>query len=417
MSFPAPGAGPPRVRGDVLRRSWPLAALLASLTMIGPFAIDMYLPAFPAIGVGLNASPIAVQQTLSTYLFAYAVMMLWHGALTDALGRRAVILGGLAVFAVATLGCAIAGNIETLWLFRTLQGLSAGTGLVAGRAIIRDSFHGPEAQRLMSQITMVFAVAPAIAPVLGGILLNTFGWRSIFWALLVFVVAVIGWAGKRLPETHPRELRRPLRPRALWHGYRAVLLRGDFLLLALIPALNFSAFFVYIASAPAFLIDLLGVTTWGFAWLFLPMIAGVMIGAFLSGRLAGHRSPERTIRLGYALLFGGAVANSLICLLAPPMVALNVAPIMVFTIGSSLVMPSVTLLMLDLFPGMRGMASSLQGFLQFGISGVTAATVAPLLSRSLSALALGMTAFTVASFLLWLVYQRRARPQLKAWKP
>ena len=417
MKYRAPDAGPPEVRGAVLRRSWPLAALLASLTMIGPFAIDMYLPAFPAIGAGLNASPIAVQQTLSTYLFAYAVMMLWHGALTDALGRRAVILGGLAVFAVATLGCAIAGNIETLWLFRTLQGLSAGTGLVAGRAIIRDSFHGPEAQRLMSQITMVFAVAPAIAPVLGGILLNTFGWRSIFWALLVFVVAVIGWAGKRLPETHQRELRRPLHPRALWHGYRAVLLRGDFLLLALIPALNFAAFFVYIASAPAFLIDLLGVTTWGFAWLFLPMIAGVMIGAFLSGRLAGYRSPQRTIRLGYALLFGGAVANSLICLLAPPMVALNVAPIMVFTIGSSLVMPSVTLLMLDLFPGMRGMASSLQGFLQFGISGVTAATVAPLLSRSLSALALGMTAFTVASFLLWLVYQRRARPQLKAWKP
>ena len=417
MNSPAPEAGPPYVRGDVLRRSWPLAALLASLTMIGPFAIDMYLPAFPAIGAGLNASPIAVQQTLSTYLFAYAVMMLWHGALTDALGRRAVILGGLAVFAVATLGCAIAGNIETLWLFRTLQGLSAGTGLVAGRAIIRDSFHGPEAQRLMSQITMVFAVAPAIAPVLGGILLNTFGWRSIFWALLVFVVAVTGWAGKRLPETHPRELRRPLRPHALWHGYRAVLLRGDFLLLALIPALNFAAFFVYIASAPAFLIDLLGVTTWGFAWLFLPMIAGVMIGAFLSGRLAGYRSPQRTIRLGYALLFGGAVANSLVCLLAPPMVALNVAPIMVFTIGSSLVMPSVTLLMLDLFPGMRGMASSLQGFVQFGISGVTAGTIAPLLSRSLSALALGMTAFTVASFLLWLVYQRRARPQLKAWKP
>jgi DHA1 family bicyclomycin/chloramphenicol resistance-like MFS transporter len=417
MTIPPPAAGPPSAHGSGLRRSWSLAALLAALSMIGPFAIDMYLPAFPAIGNSLHAAPIAVQQTLSAYLFAYAVMMLWHGALTDALGRRRVVLGGLAVFAVATLGAAIAGNIETLWLFRALQGLSAGTGLVAGRAIIRDSFHGAEAQRLMSQITMVFAVAPAIAPVLGGLLLNTLGWRSIFWALLVFVVGVIVWAAKRLPETHPRELRQPLHPRALWHSYRTVLRRADFLLLALIPALNFSAFFLYIASAPAFLIDLLGVTTWGFAWLFVPMIAGVTVGAFLSGRLAGHRSPKATVRLGYALLFTGAAANVLICSLVTPKVALNVLPIMIYTIGSSIVMPSATLLMLDLFPTLRGMASSLQGFVQFGISGFTAGTIAPLLSHSLSALALGMTAFTTSSFLLWLVYQRHARPQLKAWKP
>jgi MFS transporter, DHA1 family, multidrug resistance protein len=417
MTIPVPVAGPPGVHGGGLQRSWSLAALLAALSMIGPFAIDMYLPAFPAIGEALHAAPIAVQQTLSAYLFAYAVMMLWHGALADALGRRRVVLGGLVVFAVATLGGAIAGNIETLWLFRALQGLSAGTGLVAGRAIIRDSFHGAEAQRLMSQITMVFAVAPAIAPVLGGLLLNTLGWRSIFWALLVFVVGVIVWAAKRLPETHPRELRQPLHPRALWHSYRAVLRRADFLLLALVPALNFSAFFLYIASAPAFLIDLLGVTTWGFAWLFVPMIAGVTIGAFLSGRLAGHRSPQATVRLGYGLLFAGTAANLLICWLSTPNVPLNVLPIMVYTIGSSIVMPSVTLLMLDLFPTLRGMASSLQGFVQFGISGFTAGTIAPLLSHSLLALALGMTAFTTGSFLLWLVYQRGARPQLKAWKP
>jgi MFS transporter, DHA1 family, multidrug resistance protein len=417
MTIPAPTAASAGTHGGGPRRTWSLAALLAALSMIGPFAIDMYLPAFPAIGQSLSATPIAVQQTLSAYLFAYAVMMLWHGALTDALGRRRVVLGGLAVFAVATLGGAIAGNIETLWLFRAVQGLSAGTGLVAGRAIIRDSFHGAEAQRLMSQITMVFAVAPAVAPVLGGLLLNTLGWRSIFWALLVFVVAVIAWAAKRLPETHPRELRQPLHPRALWHSYRAVLRRSEFLLLALIPALNFSAFFLYIASAPAFLIDLLGVTTWGFAWLFVPMIAGVTIGAFLSGRLAGRRSPQATVRLGYALLFAGAAVNLLICAVAAPGVPLNVLPIMIYTTGSSIVMPSVTLLMLDLFPTLRGMASSLQGFVQFGISGFTAGTIAPLLSRSLWSLALGMTAFTTGSFLLWLVYQRHARPQLKAWKP
>src|SRR6266536_5906215 len=151
-------------------RSWSFAALIASLSMLGPFSIDMYLPALPSIGAALDAPPIAVQQTLSTFLFAYAFMMLWHGALSDALGRRPIVIVGLAVYGVATLGCAIAGNIQTLWLFRTLQGTTAGSGLVVGRAIIRDRFHGAEAQRVMSQITLVFGAAPAIAPVLGGVL-------------------------------------------------------------------------------------------------------------------------------------------------------------------------------------------------------------------------------------------------------
>jgi DHA1 family bicyclomycin/chloramphenicol resistance-like MFS transporter len=191
-------------------RTWSLAILIAALAMLGPFSIDAYLPAFHAIGSEFGVPQIAVQQTLSIYLFAYAFMMLWHGALADALGRRPVVLASLAIYALATLGCAIAGNIETLWLFRTLQGLCAGAGIVVGRAIIRDRFHGAEAQRLMSQITLVFGVAPAIAPVLGGLLLNVFGWRAVFWLLLALVIALLTWASKRLPETLPVSARQSL---------------------------------------------------------------------------------------------------------------------------------------------------------------------------------------------------------------
>ena len=402
---------------ELHRRSWGFAALLASLSMLGPFAIDTYLPAFPAIGRDLSASSIALQQTLSAYLFAYAFMMLWHGALSDAIGRRPVIIGGLVIYAIATLGCAIAGNIESLWLFRALQGLSAGAGLVVGRAIIRDRFNGPEAQRLMSQITLVFSIAPAIAPVVGGVLLNSFGWRSIFWALLLWVVVIIAWSAKSLPETLPVAQRQSLHPQALWRNYRAVLGRVDFLLLALIPTFNFSAFFLYIASAPAFLIDLLGVGTYGFAWLFVPMIAGIMVGATLSGRLAGKLSPKRTIRLGYTFMCVGVAVNLLVCALLPPAVAWNVLPIMIYTLGSSIVMPSATLIMLDLFPAMRGLVSSLQGFLQFTLSGFTAGTIAPYLATSLAALAWGMAGFTVLSLGCWFVYQRRARTLLKDWTP
>jgi DHA1 family bicyclomycin/chloramphenicol resistance-like MFS transporter len=401
----------------VHQRSWAFAALLASLAMLGPFAVDMYLPSFPAIGREFGASKIALQQTLSVYLFAFAFMMLWHGALSDALGRRPIVLAGLVVFALGTLGCAIAGNVQSLWLFRVLQGLSAGTGMVIGRAIIRDRFSGPEAQRMMSQMTLVFGIGPALAPIVGGALLNLLGWRSVFWFMLAWTVAVLILCLRTLPETLPAAQRHALRPRALWRNYRTVLTQPNFTLLALVPSLNFCGFFIYIAAAPAFLVDLLGVSTWGFAWLFVPMISGIMIGAWISGRLAGRMSPQRQIRTGYALLAAGVLVNLAICAFGPPHVAVNVLPVMIYTVGSSLIMPSVTLLLLDLFPTMRGMTSSLQGFIQFALGGVVAGTIAPLLAESLMALAAGMAGFTIASFVLWLAYQRRARSILKGWTP
>ena len=392
---------------DVHVRTWSLAILIAALAMLGPFSIDAYLPAFHDIRREFGVPPIAVQQTLSVYLFAYAFMMLWHGALADALGRRPVVLASLAIYALATLGCAIAGNIETLWLCRALQGLCAGAGIVVGRAIIRDRFHGAEAQRLMAQITLVFGVAPAIAPVLGGLLLNIFGWRAVFWLLLGLVIALLIWASKRLPETLPPSRRQSLLPRHLWRNYVNVLHRPEFLLLGAIPALNFAAFFLYIAGAPSFLVDLLGVSSYGFAWLFIPMITGVMIGAFISGRVAGVMTPRRTIGLGYIVMFIGVAADLGVAVFVPPSVPWHVLPIMIYAMGSSVTMPSATLLLLDLFPTMRGLASSLQGFLQFVLAAVNAGTIAPMLAGSLLALALGMAGFTSVSLLLWMTYLRR----------
>lgn len=374
--------------------------------MLGPFSIDMYLPSFDAIRDDLATTPLAVQQTLSAYLFAYAFMMLWHGALSDALGRRPIVLAGLGVFAFASLGCAIAGNIHSLWLFRIVQGLSAGAGLVVGRAVIRDAVQGADAQRLMSQVTLVFSVAPALAPVIGGALLNALGWRAVFIMMLAFALGVLAWSWRSLPETLPLELRQPLRARALARNYRAVLLRLDFLLLSAIPTLNFAAFFIYIASAPTYL-PMLGVTTLGYAWLFVPMITGVMVGGMLSGRLAGRLSASRTVATGYACMLLAVAANAIVVAFVPPGVPAHVMPIMIYTMGSSLMMPSIMLSVLDLFPTMRGLASSLQGFVQFAFSGVVAGTIAPLLARSLEGLLAGMTLFSAASLGAWLLYRAR----------
>ena len=183
----------------------------------------------------------------------------------------------------------------------------------------------------------------------------------------------------------------------------------DFLLLAIIPALNFAAFFLYIASAPSFLIDLLGVSSYGFAWLFIPMIGGIMIGAFVSGRVAGRVSAARTMGVGYLIMFAGAMTQLAVAWFVAPVVPWHVLPIMIYTVGSAIVAPSATLLLLDLFPTTRGMASSLQGFVHFVLAAVIAGTIAPFLAQSLKGLAVGMAGFTVLSVILWALYRRRRR--------
>ena len=162
---------------------WALAVLLAVLGMLGPFSIDTYLPAFAGIATALGATPIEMQQTLSAYLFGFAFMNLFHGALADSFGRRPVVLWGIALFTIASAGCALSQSIGQLVFFRAVQGLSTGAGIVVSRAVIRDMFPPAQAQQVMSQVTIYFGVAPAVAPIVGGWLFVHTGWHSIFWFL------------------------------------------------------------------------------------------------------------------------------------------------------------------------------------------------------------------------------------------
>src|SRR5437899_5946113 len=165
-----------------------LASLLAALAMLGPFSVDTYLPAFPNIQASLHTDALQVQQTLTAYMLSFAVMMLWHGALSDSFGRRNIILGSLAIFALATFGCAASHSIEYLWVFRVVQGVSAGAGAVIGRAIIRDLYADAAAARLLSLVTMIFSIAPAIAPILGGWIVKLLDWRAIFLFLFGYTL-------------------------------------------------------------------------------------------------------------------------------------------------------------------------------------------------------------------------------------
>lgn len=380
-----------------------LALLLAALNTIGPFSVDTYLPAFPSIEAGLHATPLELQQSLTAYMLPFSFMMLWHGAISDAVGRKRVIIVGQIVFTIASLLCAFAPNIGVLWIGRVLQGLSAGAGVIAGRAVIRDVLDGIAAQRLMSHVAMVFAVAPAVAPIIGGAISTTLGWRAVFLFLCVVALALLVMTWKLLPETLPPEKRQSLHPAHLLIGYRSILGSLPFVMLCAAMALFFGGFFIYVMSAPVFLIEHLGLKATEFGWLFVPMVTGMIAGSALSAKLAGKLSPSATIVLAYGIAATAALVNLALSYALGDSVATRIPQITLYTFGMSIATPTLTLRALDMFAHRRGMAASCQGFIQTLAMSVAAGVVAPALWATTRQLAWGMAAcltLSVAAYLL-----------------
>ncbi len=366
---------------------WAFAILLALLGMLGPFSIDTYLPAFAGIAQSLDASAVQMQQTLSAYLFGFAFMSLFHGAISDSFGRRPVVLWGLAVFTLASVGCALSQNIGQLILFRAVQGLSTGAGIVVSRAVIRDMFPPSQAQKVMSQVTIFFGVAPAIAPIVGGWLLIHTSWHAIFWFLSG--VGVVLWVAnyRLLPETLHLTQRQQFNVKNLLAGYWQLGSDPRFVLLALASGVPFNGMFLYVLSAPVFLGEHLGLQPQQFFWFFILTISGIMGGALVSGRVAGKLSPKRQIRNGFAIMLCIGVLNLVANWLFKAHVSWALFPIAIFAFGWALMVPVVTLLVLDLHPERRGMASSLQMFVGSTANGIVAGVIAPLVMHSTVGLA------------------------------
>jgi DHA1 family bicyclomycin/chloramphenicol resistance-like MFS transporter len=407
-------SSPPHI-GKIDRRS--LAILLAGLAMLGPFSVDTYLPAFPNIEANLHASFIEVQQTLTAYMLSFGVMILWHGALSDTFGRRNVILTSLAVFAVASLGCAASHSIEYLWAFRILQGVSAGAGAVIGRAIIRDAYEGHAASRLLSLVTMIFSIAPAIAPIMGGWIVKLRDWRSIFLFLFAFAVLMLWQCYRKLPETLPPERRHAFHPRHLAHSYYQVFRSPLFHLKAAAIAFNFAGLFLYVAAAPVFLTRHLRLGPDQFGWQFIPSVAGIFLGALFANRLAGKMSIPRQALIGFTFLIGAGLFNVGYHLYFPPALPWSVAPLFFYTFGMSIVAPGATLMVLDLFPHIRGIVASCQSFVLTMLAAAISAVIAPLLSQSVLWLAEGQCAFTLLALAFWLAsraYSRLKKSRLTA---
>ena len=401
---------PPALRSGVHLHLTMVAALLS---MLGPFTIDTYLPSFPDIESAFSVSRAVLSQSLGIYLVAFAVSTLFWGPLADRIGRRPVMMISLTIYTLASVGCAMAAYIDSFLLLRLLQGLAASGGFIAGRAMIRDAHDAASAHQAMAQVMLLFALAPAIAPVLGGWLHDQFGWHSVFWflsgfgALLMLLVAFIR-------ETLTKTQRHSFHPAAVIQVYKRMMINGHFLRLVLTLAFTFAGLFLYIAGAPSLIYDFLGLGSSDFSLLFIPMVGGIMIGAVISSRMVHHYTSTRIIAIGMGLIIAAVVMNLLQALFMDVHLLFIIGPLVMYALGLAMVMPGLTILALDCFPDNRGAAASVQGFLQMAISACVASIAVPLLHSAQLYFVLGLGLFLIIALALWFHVARQLHKDRQA---
>jgi DHA1 family bicyclomycin/chloramphenicol resistance-like MFS transporter len=383
-------------------RNAPSVPLLAALTGLTALSIDMSLPAMPQLQRTFGADVGAVQLTLSLFLIGFAAGQLVCGVVADRIGRRPVLLSGLALFAVAGLACAASPSLPVLIGARLVQGLGASVGPILARAVVRDCFGSREASGVLSQITQVMIAAPIVAPTVGGVLLLAFGWPAIFVALGGAGVLLWLVAWRRQPETLPAAARTAERI-PLLRSYGAVLSHRDSLCHGLTVCFSYGGMFAYVSGSPFVLIDALGVPRSLFGVLFaLPALA-LMVGATLNRRLVTRVAPALLLRRGVLLVFGAGMVLLALAWAGVGGVAGVMVPMMAYMLGMGLVQPNATAGALAPHGRMAGVTSSLIGSAQTAAGAVAGSLVGAFYDHTPRSLA---TAVAAAAALTLLVHRR-----------
>ena len=367
----------------------PRILILASLTALAPFAIDTYLPAFEVMEDDLATNSNFIQQTLTFYLVPYTIMTIFHGAISDSIGRIKTIKYGMSLFILGSIGCAFATSIEMLWISRLIQGVGAGAGNVVARAMVRDLYSGATAQKVMATIQIIFGIAPAIAPMVGGLLLGI-SWQAIFIFLIIYSVLITFFSVNYLPETISKQNRLPFNFESVLNRYKDLLNDKNYIFLILAVSFNFSAFFLYVLSSPIFLMQHLNLSSSQFGYLFVPTVTGMILGSFISKKTAGIISPARMLKIAYFWMLFITTFNLIFCLFFPSILFVNIGLIAFYNIGMAAAMPLISIKALDCFPKARGTAASGQAFSQMLVSSVVAGLIIPIIWGSLATLAIGM---------------------------
>jgi DHA1 family bicyclomycin/chloramphenicol resistance-like MFS transporter len=384
-----------------------ITLVLGALTAFAPMSVDMYLPSLPAIGRGLRADMPMVQMTLAAFFVGLSLGQALYGPLADRFGRKAPLYGGIVLYVLASVACALAPDIESLIAARFVQAAGGCAGVVIARAVVRDLFEAQDAARMFSVLMLVMGAAPILAPVAGGQLLVQFGWRSIFWALAVFgslcLLASLAW----LPETH-QAARAELSLGGALRVYGRLLTDRRFLGYALGGGLAASGLFAYIAGSPFVFIELYGVPAQHYGWLFGTNALALIVGSQINRRLLRKHPAQRVLRVagGVTLAFG-------ILLLLLVSTGLGgfagvALPLFGFVASLGFVFPNTTALALAPQSGRAGSASALLGALQFALATVASGLVGALHNATALPMAAVIALCTVGSF----VALRLLAPQL-----
>ena len=373
-----------------------LTLIVSMLSMIGPFSIDTYLPSFPDIEQDFAISRGLMTQTLGAYLIAFAFSTLIWGAIADWIGRKPVIIISLVSYLLASVACAMATSYEQLLIFRILQGLGIGGALISGRAMVRDFLPTKEAQKVMAHSMMLFAISPAIAPIIGGWLHDAFGWRSVFWFLAIYAGAIL-----IVKESLPKEKRNSIHISKVTRVYINTLKNQHFVRLILINAFGFASFFIFIAGAPTLLMDILHYKPNEFYLLFVPVVSGIMLGAFVSSRLVNHLESRQMINTFLSLMLLIALINVVLSYTIEISPLRSITPLIFYAFSMAAIMPVLGISIINCFPNNRGAASAMQSFVQMGFNGITANVIVAGLGASASNFTLAQLALVSFAFILW----------------
>jgi len=376
--------------------------IMSLLSMIGPFAIDTYLPSFPAIEAEFGVSRALLSQSLGAYLMAFAIATLFWGPITDRFGRRNVILSGMFLYLFASVGCAISESYDQFLLFRFIQGAAASGGLVAGRAMIRDVFDVKEARQVMSYVMIFFAIAPAVAPMIGAGLHDAFGWRSIFYFLTAFGLVTTLLALIVTKETLPSEHRQSLHPIQVTKVYIDAFKHGRFQAIILSCGASFAGMFLFIAGSPTILFDFLGLNAGDFWLQFVPMVLGLMAGSFISAKFYSHHSANKMVTIALFIMAISTILNVIQASVFTASIVGLVLPLVLYAFAVGIAIPGFTVLALDCFPKNRGTAAALQSFMQMMANAMAASLILPLVINSMLAFTLAQLGFITFALLLWL---------------
>ena len=388
-----------------------LALILGLLSAVGPFAIDMYLPALPAIAADLGAPEASVQLTLTAYFIAFGVAQLFYGPMADAVGRKPPLLVGLVIFALGSLGAVFAPTIETLAAWRFLQGLGGAALMVVPRAVIRDRYTGTEATKLMARIMLVVSISPMLAPLAGSFVILLAGWRDIFFVLLGAAVISILLLTFALPETLERERRQAPRLAPMLSGAKRLLTDPIFMALTFVGGFGMASFFVFIASASFVYTQQFGLTPTGFSIAFAVNAIGFFSASQVAAPLGARFGIGRVVRVGVTGFCTMTVLLALIALAGLASFPVIVAGLLISNAFLGVVIPTTMVLALDDHGDIAGLASSLGGTLQMLAGGLMITATGPFFDGTALPMLLAIAICGIlAATLCWSVLGKDAKP-------